>query len=284
MFSPQNVLDWLQLAALTLAQGFLLHEVGLASLGLGGVLLLGAYAFGFSLLGGSTVAVIASATLIAVVMAMTVLRVQGDVFAVVTLAFATILHRTAVGATRITGGALGLGPLERPAWMATDRGAILMCAALLAIAAIAYAGTVRSRAGVVLGGTRDNDLATRSSGHATPLVRLGAVIGATAAVGLVGATAAGYYGLVTPQMGVLDVTLRALAAAMLARPLWRQGRPGKTIAGYVLTSGVLVFAPPLLRSALPGVEEAVFRQVLFGVVLYALVQPAVLRRLGARVA
>jgi hypothetical protein len=77
-------------------------------------------------------------------------------------------------------------------------------------------------------------------------------------------------------LGVLDVSLQALAAAMLARPAWRQGRPGMALVGYAITSAVLTLMPVLLRQLLPGsVQEALLRQALFGSVLYALAHPRV---------
>lgn len=279
MLSAQHGIDWLHLTLLTAAQGLLLHEVGLTSFGLAAMLLTGAYAFGFLAMGTVGIASVLLGVLVVVLLSsMVALRVQGDVFAVITLAFCQILHRVAVGAVDLTGGSLGLGPLHRYDFMATDAGATAIAAACLVVVAAIYRGIGRSMIGVVLGGIRDNELYTRAVGHRTRELQLIAVLGSGLVAALAGALGAGYFGLVTPHMGLLDVSLRALAAAMLARPLWRQGRPMSTLAGYAAAAGVLVLTPPLLRTCLPGVGEAVLRQALFGLALYVLVHP----RLAAR--
>lgn len=279
MFSAQNVVDWLHLWLLTTAQGLLLHELGLTSLGLAAMLLTGAYAFGLLAMGVVGVTgVFIGVLVIAALSSAAVLRVQGDIFAVITLAFCQIMHRIAVGAVDLTGGSLGLGPLRRYSIMATDGNAVVIAAVCVALIAVAYWWVGRSTLGVVLGGIRDDELYARAVGHRARVLQLLAVIAAGVAAALVGALAAGYFGLVTPQMGLLDVSLRALAAAMLARPFWQQGRPLLTLAGYAVAAGLLVIVPPFLRACLPAVGEAVLRQALFGMILYVLVHPRISAR------
>ncbi len=278
--SEQNLLDWGHLALMTISQGFLLHEVGLLSLGTAGMALAGGYAFAFLALGVHPAVCAVVILTFAVLASAPALRVRGEIFAVVTLALASIGQRFSVGATTITGGSMGLGPLPRPDWLASTDGALVATIVVTLAFAAVYVVVCRSATGVVLGGTRDNELLVRSIGYSPLRIQFLVTFAVALATAAVGALTVSYYGLVTPRMGTLDLTLRALAAAMLARPLWRQGRPEVTILGYLVASGALALLPPALRSLMPDVGEAVLRQILFGSALYILVHPAVFRRLG----
>lgn len=277
MVLTQIIIDWIHLFVLTAAIGLLLHEAGLISLGHAGMLLGGAYAFGLGAMGSASFAAGGAAVLLlASLLALVVLRVGSDIFAVVTLAFGMILYRVSVAATNWTGGSLGLGPLPRPEWLDSDTGSMGTAALSGAVVVLVYWCVVRSNFGLELGASRDNELAARMQGISTGFVRYVAVVITGVMAACVGALQASSYGLVTPRMGVLEVSLQAVAAAMLAGVVWKQGRPLPTLAGYATASAALVVTPPLLRQILPGtVEEAVLRQALFGIVLYALVHPRV---------
>jgi ABC-type branched-subunit amino acid transport system permease subunit len=277
MVITQVVLDWLHLFVFTVAVGMLLHEVGLISLGLTGTLLGGAYAVALASLGHLPPSLgVLAVSLLATAQAAAALRVRQEVFAVVTLAGAIILHRTVVAAVPWTGGSLGLGPLPRPDWLAADEGALAVGAGTAGLVAVAYLAAGHSTVFLRLGAIRDHELSAEMRRIAVGWWRAGAVLVAGVVGALVGSLQAMYFGLVTPQLGVLDVSLQALAAAMLARPAWRQGRPGMALVGYAITSAVLTLMPVLLRQLLPGsVQEALLRQALFGSVLYALAHPRV---------
>jgi branched-chain amino acid transport system permease protein len=275
--------DWLRLLTLAIAAGFLLYELGIMTLGYGGLILAGGYACGFILcgtIGWKSAAAIVAITI--VLMAAGQLRVKADIFALVTLSLGQLVFHTAVGAINLTGGNMGLGPIPRSDWVASDEGSLVISGTLAAVAAAAYAVATATRLGVSLGAIRDQELAARAYGVA--VVRIGFV--ALLAVGLVtvaaGAVQALAFGLVSPTMGSIDITLQVLAAVMLARPLWRQGRPQWVLLGYAGSAAVLVLAPPLLRRILP--EQAgidVIRQAILGVLLYALVHPRVTTPLRA---
>lgn len=280
MVPAQIVIDWLHLFTLAAAVGFLLHEVGLISLGHAGMVLVGAYAIGFLWLGDISwwmavpLVVVFGASLSAAV-----LRVQSDTFAVVTLAFATIVNRVSVGATEWTGGSLGLGPIPRPNWVAGDLGAIALGSSVAIVAVVAYAAAGILPIGWKMGGIRDNELVARTQGIRTRPIMFTAVFGTGILAAGVGGIEALFFGLVTPRMGSTDVMLQALAAAMLARPAWRQGAPLGTLFGYAAAALMLVLVPPVLRQVLPEtVTVDVLRQALFGATLYGLVHPAVQKR------
>ncbi len=277
MVITQILIDWSYLFAMSTALGLLLHEAGLICLGHGGLLLTGAYAFALAALqtiSSPTAVVLVLA--VAMIAALVVLRVGSDIFAVVTLAFGTIMARIANAAIDWTGGPLGLGPLPRQEWLKSDSGALVAGAILCLCVSLCYCLIGRSTFGLTLGACRDNEIATRVQGKPTAWVRYLAVVISGLLASGVGLLQACYFGLVTPRMGAIDVTLQAVAAAMLAAPAWRQGRPLRTLIGYGLASGLLVATPPFLRWVLPGsVEEAVLRQALFGLVMFALVQPRI---------
>jgi branched-chain amino acid transport system permease protein len=277
----QVLIDCLHLFLLTAALGMLLMEVGLISLGHAGMLLVGAYACGFAVQGslslGSALLMVFSASAL---FAIPVIRVRTDVFAVITLAFSQIAHRVCIAAVPWTGGALGLGPLQRPSWVSGDWGAIVLGTVGALFAAVCYWIAMDSTFGLVLGAGRDDNLATQACGFATNWRRYVVVASTGICAAMVGVLQTGYFGLATPQMGTLEISLQALAAAILVRPVWRQGKPIRALAGYAISSATVVFVPALLRQILPGgIEEAILRRLLFGFVLYLLVHPVITKRI-----
>jgi len=271
----QIAIDWAHLAILTMAVGILLHELGMLSLGHAGVLLTGAYCWAFWARGDlSLFGSVAIGGFVLIIMSLTALRVQDDIFAVVTLALGEALRFFTLGAADLTGGSVGLGPIPRSDWVASMRGSqSLGFAAVLAVGWISVV-TLRRWPGVVLGSIRDAELLTQGMGIRTRRIRFTVVtLSCTAAV-LAGALQVAYYGLATPNMGALDISLQAVAAAMLAWPLWRQNRPIRSTFGFLLGSAIVVLLPPLLRQLVHGgVDVAVVRQALFGTLLYGLVHP-----------
>lgn len=280
MVPAQIIIDWLHLFVFAMAVGFLLHEVGLISLGHAGMLLCGAYAVGLVLMGeNSWVFGLVFVVGLGILLSTTVLRVEADIFAVVTLAFATILHRVSVGAIEWTGGALGLGPVPRTDWIASDLGAITVGGFFAFLVVAIYVAIARMPIGWKLGGIRDNETVTRAQGIPTRRIMFFVVLGTSIVAAIAGVMQALFFGLVTPQMGALDVMLNGLAAAILARPLWKQASPVTTVVGYAIASAILVLVPPLLRQALPETFTVdVVRQAIMGLVLYCLVHPVVQRK------
>ena len=276
MVVTQIIIDWTHLFVFALAIGFLLHEVGLISLGHAGMVLVGAYGCGFLLTQQLSVPMtFAGALVLSAVLAGVTLAVREDVFAVVSLAFAMIVHRTILGSVSMTGGALGYGPIPRSEFLGSDLGAITVGLGMSVVAIAMYCTVCRLPIGVSLGGIRDCEIAVQSLGVHTRWLVFVVVMITAAIAASVGILQALYYGLATPRMGMLDVTLQGLAAAVLAKPVWKQGRPEVTVLGLATASALLVALPPLLRTVITGdVTEAVARQALFGLALYLLVHPS----------
>ena len=275
MIWGQIAIDWAHLAILTMAVGILLHELGMLSLGHAGVLLTGAYCWAFWARGDlSLISSLAIGGVVLTIMSLTSLRVQDDIFAVVTLALGEALRFFTLGAAELTGGSVGLGPIPRSDWVASVPGSQwLGFATVLTVGCISVV-TLRRWPGVVLGSIRDAELLTQGMGVRTHLIRFMVVALSCMAAIAAGALQVAYFGLATPTMGALDISLQAVAAAMLASPLWRQNRPLRSMAGFLLGSAIVVVLPPLLRQLVHGgVDVAVVRQALFGALLFCLVHP-----------
>lgn len=275
MVVEQLLVDWAHVTLLATAIGFLLHELGMLSLGHAGLVLVGAYSVAFVGLGVlSPVTVLILAGLPLGVLALVAMRVRDDIFAVMTLAVAESIRLFVLGADRLTDGALGLGPVPRPSWMVAGPYAAMVpwMAVLLTFAAATMA--LKGWPGLLLGAVRDGELFARGVGLSTTSVRFVAVFLSGAAAMVAGALQIQYFGLATPTMGSVDVSLQAIAAAMLAWPLWRQGRPILTVVGFTLGALIIVVLPPLLRTLGPSTADAaVWRQAVLGVLLFSLVHP-----------
>lgn len=286
MVLEQIVIDWVHLAILAMAVGFLLHEVGMLSLGHSGLVLTGAYCTALFVLHKlSLPAALGIALLLLALMSLTALKVKEDIFAVVTLAIAEMMRLLTVGAAGYTGGTLGLGPIPRHAWIASSTGSQFFATGTLLVSAAIAAGVLKYWPGLILGSVRDGELLAQGFGLRTRLIRTLAVVASGCAALLVGVLQVQYYGLASPRMGSLDVSLQALAAAMIAWPLWQQGRPARALVGFIGGSFLLVLIPPILRLVLSeGADVATIRQGMFGLLLYVLVHPklALSKKMEAR--
>jgi branched-chain amino acid transport system permease protein len=278
----QILIDWAHLSLLSLAIGFLLFESGVLTLGHAGALLAGAYCVAFLGLGEFGWLPILC-LLVAVLggLALSALRVRGDIFAVTSLALSEALRYTSLGAYELTKGALGLGPIPAT-WLRSDGGAVTAGLIAVACVAVVYFLLIRGWPGIILGAIRDNELVARGAGFATLSTRFAVVSLSGLVAAISGGLQVAYFGSAYPNMGRLEVSLMAFAAVMLASPVWRQGRAGRSVCGILAGTAVIVALPPGLRRLLPGsVDVAILRQILFGSLLYLLVHPSKpLSRLG----
>jgi branched-chain amino acid transport system permease protein len=275
MIFGQIAIDWAHLAILTMAVGILLHELGMLSLGHAGALLTGAYCWAFWARGDfSIIGSLMIGGAVLVIMSLTALRVQDDIFAVVTLALSESVRLFSLGATDLTGGSVGLGPIPRGDWVASMGGSQWLGVGTVLVLGCISVVTLRRWPGVVLGSIRDSERLTQGIGVRTRRVRFTVVALTGAAAALAGALQVAYFGLATPTMGALDISLQAVASAMLAWPLWRQNYPLRSLVGFLLGSAIIVILPPLIRYTIQGgFDVAVVRQALFGALLYVLVHP-----------
>lgn len=149
------------------------------------------------------------------------LRLRGDHFVMVTLAFGEFV-RSILASSSFTGGNLGVrgipsidiaGHVVSHGWPA------------VALAAVAALGTYwlcgrieRSRFGLSLRAVRDDDVVAHVTGHWPNWVRLRALVVGAAIAGLAGALVAPYYGYIDPSFfglseAVLVLTMVALGGA-----------------------------------------------------------------------
>ena len=275
----QLLVDWTQLAVLSLSVAYLRFELGVVSAGQAAAAMLGAYALGLYWTGALNLwAALGAIILLALALASIAARVQNEVFTVVSLVLAEGLRFAAIAAKELTEGTAGLGPVPRPSFLSSDAGAL--AAGLLAILVILLGTWWASRRwmGLLLGTVRDNSLAASSVGIPVGLVRFLAVLASISAGASAGALQVMYFGFVTPQIGRVDVSLQALAAALLSAWAWKQGRPLRSAAAVLLAAFLLVAIPVLLRWTLPGqVDAAGARQAIFGLALFAMVHPRLRR-------
>lgn len=275
MIWSQILIDSTHLWILALAYGFLLHELGILTLGHSGLLLAGAYGYALVAIGqwrleGGLALVAAVVTLLG----LSALRVRGDIFTVLSFAFAESLRYLALGLISVTGGANGLGPIDRPPWLANDGSALTTALCVAGLGVAAYVVFASGRWGMRAGSLRDDELLARAYGVSSQPIKFLAVAATGLVVSIVGMLQVAYFGLAVPRLGNIDVSLQSIAAAMLALPLWRHGRPWSTVLGLACGAVVLTILPPLLRSLWnAGPDVAVLRQFAFGGALYALVHP-----------
>lgn len=272
----QILTDWLLLFVAAAALAFLLHECGLLSLGHGAQAMVGAYLAAFVATGELGVpAAVGVAGFSGGLLGLLVLRVRADIFAVLTLAAALLAHRLAANAAGLTSGALGI-PFSTPAPLKGWWAPLAVGVVALGIAT-AYLGVASSRLGLAAGSVRDNETLSRALGVRSRALLYASVLATSVAAALGGALAASYIGFVSPSAGSLDRALQPLAAAMLARPLWRQGRPWRVLFGCAGAALVLVLVPPVLRLVFTRADEALLQQVVFGLALYLLVAAPIAR-------
>ena len=275
MVWSQILLDTAHLWALALAWGFLLHELGLLSLGHAGLVLVGAYTYGLVATGEwNLTPSLVLLLMCTAILALAALRVRGDSFAVLSFAFAESLRLLALGLVSVTNGANGLGPIVRPSWLAEDRSALAAAVTLDAAVVLLYLAFASGRHGTRMGSVRDDRLLAGAYGVSWRWLSLGAVLVTGFVVAAVGCLQTAYFGLVTPGFGEVSVSLNALTAALLASPFWRHGRPWRSVVGIGFGSLLLTLLPPLLRGIWSsGPDIAVYRQLAFGLTLYLLVHP-----------
>jgi len=270
----QLLVDWSHLSLLSLAVGFMIFEVGIISLGHAGTLLLGAYCLALLSLGElGWFSVMCLLLGIHIALALSAVRVRDSVFALTSLAFSEAIRFAALGAWDITRGSIGLGPIPS-SWLSTDLGAATAGVVAVGIVGAVYVFLVRGWPGLILGAMRDDELVARGQGFKIAPTRFFVVALSGSVAALLGALQVTYYGSAYPSMGRLEVSLMALATVMIASPVWRQGRPVRTVLGLLGGAVTIACLPPLLRWMLPGsVDVALLRQVLFGSLLYLLVHP-----------
>lgn len=250
---------------LAVSVAVLTGAAGLPTLGQTAPFAVGAYTAGLLAQAGQTVGpaqllvAAAAAAGFSMVVGAAVVRTRGVVFLMVTLAVGVLVATVADQWRAVTGGTDGLYgiPAARP-WpggptLVDDRHLYWYGLAVTAVAVAATAAMLRSPAGMLLRGCRDNEPRMRASGHPVTGYLLAAYAGTGALAGVGGAL------LVTAQRYVspADVGFQVAALVLLAVVVGGAASISGALAGAALVVAVRDWAAttvpghgPLLLGAL----------------------------------
>jgi branched-chain amino acid transport system permease protein len=209
----------------------------------------------FLLVGGG------AGSLVGALLALVCRKLRGDYFALATLCFAELLRLVLLinppfpgpqGIPGVPRGTILSVPLESAGAMA---GAAL---ALLFLASIATAFSMRSPWGAGLQASSDHELSARTSGVAVDKLRASALVYAGLWGGLAGALAVRYLSLADVEAFALTESVMVLVVALLAAR--------NSIARCLAVSCVVGLGSELLRFFATGA----LRQIVFGTTLFIL--------------
>ncbi|RAY12798.1 branched-chain amino acid ABC transporter permease [Actinomadura craniellae] len=277
------------ISGLNLATGY----TGLLSIGHSAFFGLGAYttgilvvSYGWEPLATLPVGVVLS-FLIGVVVGLPALRIRGLYLALVTLAVGVAFPELVKRFADFTGGAAGLviraRQLAPPDWTGLRLGQrhlwlYWLSAVILILVLLAVRNLTRSRVGIAMVATRDNEIAAAASGVDLAVVKT-AVFGLSGAItGLAGGLFAMYIGALSP-----DGSFTLLKSIELITGLFVGG--AATLLGPVVGAFAVVFIPYYSADLASGhVSGIVFGAVLI-LIVFLMPEGAVglLNRLGRRI-
>lgn len=258
LLSYENVIALILLNGILGVSVYLMLSVNRFSLATGGLVGLGAYVavlatlhwelpFAVVLLLGTAVGALA-----ALLLGSPVLRLEGDYFALATLAFTEIVRVIALNWDDVTGGALGLGGI--PAKTTVPLLAAVLLALLLVVTLVR-----RSRHGRLLEATRQDEMPAQALGIDVARVRLLSFVASGAICGLAGGLLGHLNFFIGPNDFGLLRSLDALAYAVL-------GGLGH-VAGPVLGAAVFTILPEALRFSNQA-REILMSLILLGAVIF----------------
>ncbi|MGV9797563.1 branched-chain amino acid ABC transporter ATP-binding protein/permease [Mycobacterium sp. NPDC003449] len=242
VIATQVVIFWILVTGLNLVVGY----AGQLSVGHVGLLAVGAYAActvseNFGVGAFAAVAVAAVVGLLAgLLIGLPALRLRRFYFAMLTLAFATIVAQLAVVWRPITGGGTGIEAPVFPAPFDIPGGFYWMCLAFAALATYltwCYAGTNNGRALVAI---RDAEVAAESLGVRVFRLKLVTFGFSGLLAGVSGALYASVQTYVTPEAFNFDLSMLFFTCVLL-------GGRGRVFAPFAATV-VLVMLPELVDS------------------------------------
>jgi branched-chain amino acid transport system permease protein len=259
------------ISGLNLATGY----TGLLSIGHSAFFGLGAYTTGILVVrhGWEPLATIPVAIvlsfLVGLVVGLPALRIRGLYLALVTLAVGVAFPELVKRFADFTGGAAGLvirsRQLAPPDWTGMRQGErylwlYWLCAVALIVVLLAVRNLTRSRVGMAMIATRDNELAAAASGVSLAAVKTG-VFGLSGAItGLAGSLFAMYVGALSP-----DGSFTLLKSIELITGLFVGG--AATLLGPVVGALAVVFIPYFSADLASGHVSG----IVFGAVLILIV-------------
>ena len=194
-------------------------------------------------------AALAAAAFSAVV-GVAVVRTRGVVFLMATLAVGELAAAAAARWKAVTGGTDGLPsiPAALPFWGAEplidDSAVYTYVLACAAVVTVAVALALRSRAGMLLAASRDNEARMRASGHPVTGYMFAAYAAAGAVAGVGGALLVTGQRYVSPQDVGFEIAALVLLAVTIAGT--------KSLAGGIAAVAVVVAVREWAAASVPG--------------------------------
>lgn len=208
-----------------------------------------------------------SASLVSLVIAFPSLRLRGDYFALATFGFAIIVYSVAKNWVAVTRGPMGLPGIPTfplfGAELSSTWSYLILVATLVLFTVFIIRRVVDSPFGRILGGIREDEIATSAVGKDVNRHKILAfVIGAFFA-GIAGSLYAHYITFIDPS----SFTIMESIAILLMVVFGGMG----TISGSLVGAVILVALPELLRFiGMPSSVAAPMRQMIYGLLLVLL--------------
>ncbi len=231
---------------------------------------IGAYATALALLklGWGFLPAVVFAAVVAAILSLAVSlpswRFRGDYFVMVSLAAQSVGYSILYNWVDLTNGPFGLTGIPSPSILSYKfdniEGVSILATAVAAILVLAVVFLFRSPWGRLLKAMRDDELAARSLGKNTRLVKLQAFLIACALVAVAGSLYATYVSYIDPTSFTLDESILMLSMVIV-------GGTGN-IRGPLAGAFILIAIPEVLRFVhIPDAVAANTRLMIYGLLL-----------------
>ena len=193
---------------------------------------------------------------IGALLALPAVRVSGPYLAMMTIAFAFIVHNITIEWREVTGGQNGLMNIPQPALGATlagERGVTVIATLLAGLALYFFHRLTSSSWGMAMVAVRDSEIAARAIGFRPVVVKTIAFALSAALTGVAGGLFAALFAFVAPDSFPFSQSILFLLAVIV-------GGAGWTLAP-VVGAAVIVVLPELIS------HLAEYRLLVFGVLL-----------------
>lgn len=191
-------------------------------------------------------------------------RFKGDFFVMVSLAVQSLVYTILYNWTGLTNGPFGITGIPRPEMFGYRFDSLYaifgLATALAAFCVLIMSLLLNSPWGRTLKAMRDDELAARSLGKNTRLIKLQAFSVACAFVAVAGGIYATYISYIDPTSFTLDESILMLSMIII-------GGTGN-IRGPLVGAAVLIAIPEILRFVhIPDVVAANLRLMIYGIML-----------------
>jgi branched-chain amino acid transport system permease protein len=264
-------------------------EVGLVSMGHAGISATAGYAVAWGTRHGldlprQLALALALTVLISVLYGLTVMRTNGLVFLMITLALGMVVFGLAYKWSAVTGGQSGLAGARRPVLVREPHEFYYLCLGVLAITLAGLSVFSRSALGLSFRGVRDSETRMASLGYSTVAIKFVAVVMSGVIAGGSGVLAVWHSQFISPTTASFERSAMAVVIVII-------GGTGLLI-GPILGSALVIAIEHWLSSyveAWPALLGALFIAVVIfcpqgvaGLVRAGGPRPVALRAVGAR--